>query len=160
MNPSDQAALALLFPPDGPALSQEDRLGILRTLAVTTNAAGSALVDATCGQPLDHQVRTEDLNGDGAPEIVVDFGNTCVSGMAGTSVLVFVRDASGVLRPNLGLPGLIAEVLPTRSHGFADLLIGGPGFCFGVWRWDGATYAHDHNEPQAPGGCDGVGGGS
>jgi len=40
------------------------------------------------------------------------------------------------------------------DSGFADLLVGGPGFCFGVWRWNGITYAHVRNEPQAPGGCE------
>jgi hypothetical protein len=44
-------------------------------------------------------------------------------------------------------------VRPTDS-GFADLLVGGPGFCFGLWRWNGIAYAHVHNEPQAPRGCD------
>ena len=153
----DQAALALLFPQDAPTLTLADQLGLLRALGFRLEEDESALLDDACGQPVTHQIRGEDLNGDGTLEIIVDYGNACLSGMAGTSVMLFVRDASGTLRSNLGLPGLIAEVLPTQNLGYSDLLIGGPGFCFTVWRWNGEQYAHLRNEPQAPGGCNTLG---
>ena len=32
--------------------------------------------------------------------------------------------------------------------------IGGPGFCFPVWRWNGKQYVHHGQAAQEPGGCD------
>jgi len=34
-------------------------------------------------------------------------------------------------------------------------MIGGPGFCQPVLRWDGNTYVFDRNVAEQPGGCDG-----
>ncbi len=36
----------------------------------------------------------------------------------------------------------IAEFLKTKGvGGWPDISIGGPGFCFPVWRWNGKAYA-------------------
>ena len=41
----------------------------------------------------------------------------------------------------------IAEPLKTRGvAGYPDLSIGGPGFCFPVWRWNGREYANQRFE--------------
>jgi hypothetical protein len=129
-------------------------MDIVRVLGVRLSAGGS-LVDSTCGQPVMPSIRFPDLNGDGVPEVVVESGNGCTSGMAGTSVWAFVRDPQGRFQPNLGFPGMIAEIRTAAEGEFPELLIGGPGFCFGVWRWDGRAYVHARNEPQEPGGCAG-----
>ena len=142
-----------VFPGGADGLSERDRADIARALGLHVDDDGS-VVDDVCGQTLSPEVRFLDLDDDGTPEVVVDAGNTCTSGMAGTSVWLFVRDGGGRYRSNLGFPGMIAEVLSTRSLGFPDLLIGGPGFCFPVWRWDGREYAYLRSDPQAPGGCD------
>ncbi len=76
---------------------------------------------------------------------------------AESSVILFIRNAVGRYTAHLGFPGRGAVPLESRSHGYPDLLIGGPGFCFAVWRWDGTTYVHLRNDPQAPGGCDHIG---
>jgi hypothetical protein len=65
-----------------------------------------------------------------------------------------IRDAGGKLQPNPGFPAASADPLPESSLGYPDLLIGGPGFCFPVWRRDGTAYNYLHNDPQMPGGCD------
>ena len=31
--------------------------------------------------------------------------------------------------------------MPTKNMGFPDLLIGGPGFDFPIWRWNGKEYS-------------------
>lgn len=147
-------AEALLFSDGTGGLSEADRSSIATALGWSVSDDRRTLVDETCGLPLRHEVSFPDLNGDGQSEVVVDFGNACTSGMAGTSVVLFVRDDLGRYRPSLSVPGLIAEIRPPGKLGFAGLLIGGPGFCFGVWRWTGERYEHVRNEPQAPGGCD------
>jgi hypothetical protein len=144
----------ILFAEGSGDLSQMQQNEIANFLGLDLSPDSTRLVDQACGQEVDSAVRFEDLNSDGEPEVIVDYGNTCTSGMAGTSVAVFIRDGEGHYRLNLGFPGLIVAVRPSTNQGFADLLIGGPGFCFALWRWTGAEYAHLRNEPQAPGGCD------
>lgn len=152
----DAAAAKLLFAKDAGDLSDADRVAIVRMLELQVSPDGKELVETVCSQPVTADVRISDMNGDGTSEVLVEYGNSCLSGMAGTSVALFVKSEAGGYRLNLGVPGTIAETLASKSHGHPDLLIGGPGFCFAVWRWNGREYAHLRNEPQSPGGCDGV----
>ncbi len=145
--------MSLLFREGSGGLSTGEQIDIARSLALTVSPDATELLDGACGLPVSTRMSFPDLNGDGGPEVVVDYGNACTSGMAGTSVALFVKDPSGHYRLGLGVTGLIAEVRTSTTPGFADLLIGGPGFCFGVWHWNGREYAHVRNEPQAPGGC-------
>jgi len=32
--------------------------------------------------------------------------------------------------------------MPTINKGYPDLIIGGPGFEFPIWRWNGKEYAY------------------
>jgi hypothetical protein len=81
-----------------------------------------------------------DLNKDGKEEVFVSFGNTFTSGMTGSSISLFIKSASGAYVSNLGFPGTIPDVLSTANMGYPDLLIGGPGFEFPVWKWNGKEY--------------------
>lgn len=100
--------------------------------------------------------RIDDLNGDGVQELFIVWGNTCTSGLAGASVSLFVKDASGRYIDTLGFPAIAYEKLATGHKGFPDLKFGGPGFCHGVWRWDGTSYRHLRNDLETAGGCDAV----
>ena len=53
---------------------------------------------------------------------------------------LFIKDAAGKYQTNLGFPGASADPKPEKSKGYPDLVIGGPGFCFPVWRWNGKAY--------------------
>ena len=81
-----------------------------------------------------------DLNGDGRPEVVLVEGGTFCYGHTGQGYWLMSQRGDGrwqVLDNGIG----IVEVLPTRgSDGWADLSIGGPGFCFPVLRWNGREY--------------------
>lgn len=96
--------------------------------------------DESADYPFDAIVYPTDLNKDGAEEIFVVFGNTYTSGMAGSSVTLFIEDKNGVYKSNLGFPGMLPDALTTGSAGYPDLLIGGPGMQFPVWRWNGKGY--------------------
>ena len=152
--PADPPGPALLFAGGQGDLSAEQRLQVFNMLGLTVTPDGKGYVDQVCGQPADANIEFRDMNLDGRKEVLAIFGNTCTSGHAGSSALLLIRDASGVLQPNLGFPASSAEPLPESSQGYPDLLIGGPGFCFAVWRWDGTAYNHLRNDPQMPGGCD------
>ena len=145
----------VLFP-DSTTVSEDDQRAIFEQLSYTVSADGTALEAPDCGS-IYSQVEETDLNGDGVVEVFVLAGNSCTSGMAGSSIVLFVKDVEGRYGPHLGFPAGGWTRLETSNAGFPDIAIGGPGFCEAVWRWDGATYQHDHNRETAPGGCDGVG---
>ncbi len=150
----DAPGPALLFAQDRGTLSAVERQQIFESLWLAVDSTGTGYVDQSCGQPADAVVSFSDLNGDGQQEVLVIFGNSCTSGMAGSSVLLFIKDSAGTYQPNLGFPAASAEPQSTSHLGYPDLLIGGPGFCFPVWRWDGKEYQHLRQEPQMQGGCD------
>ncbi|MBL7698685.1 MAG: hypothetical protein JNK79_11020 [Chitinophagaceae bacterium] len=81
-----------------------------------------------------------DLNGDGTEEIFVLFGNSYTSGNTGSSIAAFIRNAAGKYEMNLGFPGTLPDVLTTKNMGYPDLLIGGPGMEYPVFRWKGKIY--------------------
>ncbi len=91
--------------------------------------------------PFGAMVYPSDMNKDGREEIFVVFGNTFTSGHTGSSVMLFIKDGMGAYTPHLGFPGMAPDVLTTMAKGYPDLLIGGPGFEFPVWRWNGKTYS-------------------
>ena len=84
-----------------------------------------------------------DLNKDGVEEVMIEYGNTSVSGMAGGSVALFIKHA-GAYKMNFNEDGSL-EALKTANKGYPDLLLGGPGFEFSVYRWNGTAYAY-HRE--------------
>jgi len=86
-------------------------------------------------------VYATDLNKDGKDEIFIVFGNSYTSGAAGSSVSLFIKNAAGGYTDNLGFPGVAPDILSTANLGYPDLLIGGPGFEYPVWRWNGKAYA-------------------
>jgi hypothetical protein len=109
--------------------------------------------DTGCPPMPGAQVQGEDLNHDQYPEVFVSLGSTCMYGYAGSGVFLFIRDGSGHWKMhNLGSG--IAVVQDTRHKGYADIMIGGPGFCQPVLSWTGTTYTFDHNVPEQPGACD------
>ncbi len=152
--PPDPPGPALLFAGNNGDLSAAERGQVFGGIGLVVAPDGKSLVDGICGQPASASVEFRDMNADGKQEILVTFGNSCTSGHAGSTVVLFVRNREGNLQANLGFPAASADPLPDRNEGYPDLLIGGPGFCFGVWRWNGTTYDYLRNEPQMPGGCD------
>lgn len=90
--------------------------------------------------PFDVFVYPVDLNKDGKEEIFVTYGNSFTSGNTGSSVVAFIKNAAGKYEANLGFPGMSPDVLSTASKGYPDLLIGGPGMEFPIWKWNGAAY--------------------
>lgn len=85
------------------------------------------------------EVLPTDMNKDGLEEIFVSYGNTYTSGMTGSEIVLFIK-TNGRYQENLGFPGLIPDALSSSNQGYPDLLIGGPGFEFPIWRWNGNKY--------------------
>jgi hypothetical protein len=81
-----------------------------------------------------------DMNKDGKEEIFVLYGNGFTSGNTGSSIVVYIKNAAGAYIPHLGFPGTSPELLTTANLNYPDLLVGGPGAEFPVFRWNGKTY--------------------
>ena len=158
----DAKCAAVVFGDSGQALSAADREQIAAVLPFKTAPDGKTLVDAMCeeavfGMGSPDMVSTRDLNGDGTAEVFLLGGNSCLSGSAGATLSLFIKDAAGKYQPHLGFPAGSYDILETSNQGYPDLMLGGPGFYFPVWRWNGSTYDHFRNQEQEPGGCEGIG---
>lgn len=80
----------------------------------------------------------QDLNADGAPEMIVTDGGACYGN--GGSMFVVLRRLNGQWQPVLSAHGIM-NILKTRRSGWADIEIGGPGFGqMPVARWNGTKY--------------------
>ena len=96
--------------------------------------------EKSCNQSLDYDATVVDLNGDGQPEVFTNIHGTCLGGMAGVVMELYIKDKSGQWQPQFGFPG-VSTVLKTKNLGYPDIEVGGPGTCFPVWRWNGRSYA-------------------
>jgi len=143
---------ALLFAKGDGSLSVAVRDSMYQVLGLALDSAGTGFV--LCDQPAGAEVTFSDWNGDGVPEVLVIYGNSCNGGMTGSAGVLFIRDSAGAYQPNFGFPAYSVEPQKEGHLGYPDLLIGGPGFCFPIWRWDGTAYQYLRQEAQAPGGCD------
>lgn len=81
-----------------------------------------------------------DLNGDGRPEVVLTEGGTFCYGNTGQGFWLLSQQAGGawqLMSRHQGLPEFLSS---KGKDGFPDILIGGPGLCFPVERWNGRAY--------------------
>ncbi|MEP6514200.1 MAG: hypothetical protein ABJA79_10035 [Parafilimonas sp.] len=98
--------------------------------------------DEGADYPFDAFVYPTNFNKDDKEELFISFGNTYTSGNTGSSVIVFIADKNGVYKMNLGFPGMLPDALSTGNQGYPDLLIGGPGFTYPIWGWNGKEYVY------------------
>ena len=117
--------------------SQADLQVIYKALDLKKN--GGKLIDS-CGENVQPEVEAVDLNKDGKPELFVTVNGSCY-GVAGGELSLFIKDKNGRWQRNLGFTAGGYNVLSTSNRGYPDIEIGGPGFCFPVWRWNGTEYA-------------------
>ncbi|HTE01925.1 MAG TPA: hypothetical protein VK668_21700 [Mucilaginibacter sp.] len=132
----------VLFQNTKSKLSVKDKNAIAKLLGfpLSRDKKQFILDKGSADYPFDILVYPTDLNKDGTEEIFITYGNTYTSGLAGSSVQLFIRDPYGDWHANLGFPGVTPDALGTGNAGYPDLLIGGPGNVFPVWRWNGKAY--------------------
>lgn len=87
-----------------------------------------------------------DLNGDGRPEAVVSESGSVCYGNTGVHFWLLSKQASGAWTLMLSETGM-PEFLGIKGvGGWPDIVLGGPGFCFPVYRWGGRGYAINRSE--------------
>jgi len=151
---SAQDGATLLFKGKTTSLTSAEKEEIYKLIAVKVSSDGKKLIDKSCENEVYFDIQVTDLNNDKTPEVIVIGGNTCSSGVTGSSIWLFIKN-KGVYQPNLGFPAAGYKVMKQLSKGYPNLLVGGAGFCFAIWQWDGAKYQHLKNVPMAKGGCNG-----
>ena len=135
-------------------LSLEDQKRIYELMDLRHDPATQRFIQSEC-PPAEFDTEFKDLNHDGVMEVFVHGGNTCTSGNAARRLWVFVKSAQSLrhYQLNFGVPVGEYEILTTYNRGYPDIQVGGPGFCLGIWRWNGARYDHFKNVPITKNGC-------
>jgi len=124
----------------GPALSPAERAAAFK--AAGFKALGRDWVD--CGRGQISEVR--DINGDGLPEVLISERDVGCFGNAGQGYSLVSQQANGdwhLLAQGTGMPGFLPG---PGVGGWPDMLVGGPGFCFPVYRWNGRKYELNRRE--------------
>lgn len=80
-----------------------------------------------------------DLNNDGSEEVFVIIGSSFMYGNNGQGFYFLVKDQSGNYKSVLNFPG-IPSLIQTKGKLMPAVQIGGPGFVFPVYDWNGSQY--------------------
>jgi hypothetical protein len=134
------AGLRFAAPAQGqglPKLPPTEMTAVYKAVGLTER--GGKILDV-CQQPVEPRVDVVDLNGDGLPEIFVQVGGPCY-GISGGELSLLIKNKQGGWNVNLHFPAAGYKLLSAKNQGYPDIEIGGPGFCFPVWRWNGRAYA-------------------
>jgi hypothetical protein len=124
----------------GAMLSEADKVAVFKA-AGAVQRKGKWVICADDPNASGATIETvRDLNGDGRPEALVTESGMFCHGHAGSGYQLLSKQANGnwkLMSRNSGIP----EFLKTRgAGGWPDILVGGPGFCFPVERWNGKAY--------------------
>lgn len=141
----------LLFKNAKCKLTNSEKENILKKLGFLLSADKKQFISDkdAADFPFDAFVYPTDLNKDGKEEIFILFGNSFTSGNTGSSIVAFIKNASNQYSMQLGFPGTLPDVITASATGYPDLIIGGPGFEYPVWKWKGGTYEFSRKIKEA-----------
>lgn len=99
------------------------------------------------GTSINYAVKQIDLNGDGIRELEItsspaELGNGSSScyGRSGQHIYLLISDGNGGWKREFGYDSAGLEYLPRWDGQMADVVIGGPGFCFPTWQFVDGSY--------------------
>jgi hypothetical protein len=87
-----------------------------------------------------------DINGDGLLEVLITESGTACHGMTGEGDSLMSKQANGTWKRVSSGTGIVTFLKGPTVHGWPDMEIGGPGFCFLVHRWNGEQYVFNRSE--------------
>ncbi len=121
---------------EGSDVSTQERTQMLKSMGLTMR--GKKWL-SECDRPVEPKLEMVDLNGDGQTEVFVMAGDSICYGMAGSKLVLFIKDQQGKWQSNLDFSAGGYALLKNRRGGFPDLSIDLPG-CAPVWGWNGSRY--------------------
>lgn len=95
------------------------------------------------GDRLVFDTEVRDLNGDGIDEVVAFSGSSGKSvcfGQSGRDVHLLIRDDAGRWQSSFGFDAHSLRYIDRTGSDWPDIEIGGPGFCFPIWRYQDGAY--------------------
>lgn len=99
------------------------------------------------GGELDQTIEVRDVNGDGIDEIILTetgtAGATNCFGKVGQQISLFVSNGAGGWRTALSVPAGGLSFIKRADKAWPDIEVGGPGFCFPIWRMQEGTGSYD-----------------
>ncbi len=98
----------------------------------------------SCAEGQISEVR--DVNGDGLPEAVITESSTQCHGNTGEGYSLVSKQADGRWKLVSQGTGMLDFLKGPKVGGWPDIQIGGPGFCFPVYRWNGQKYLFNRQE--------------
>lgn len=102
--------------------------------------AKGTFYDSSCGENLPYEAKLVDLNDDGQPEVFIAVDGQCLGGMSGSYFDLWMKNPSGQWERQLATQGMFV-VRKTKTKGYRDIEVAGPGINTPIWRWDGKKYA-------------------
>lgn len=148
---SDEAGYKALFHNTKSKLTDQEKSQIFDRLGFKYNNGTFSDDSGTC-EGFYADAEALDLNKDGIEEVLVNWGDTCTSGLTANTITLFIKSPLFGYMKNIDAPGSY-EALKTKNKKFPDILVGGAGFCHGVWRWNGDEYAYKCSKQEEPGAC-------
>jgi hypothetical protein len=123
-------------------MSTEEHAALIAATGYTLGADGT--VENACGTRVHPQTLPADVGGDvGLTWLLIVPGGegspTCYGDVPGDMYLLWREDAGYAVIFSGG--GYISILPETGVGGVHDIVLGGPGFSFPVFTWDGAAYA-------------------
>lgn len=88
----------------------------------------------------DIQLYPTDLNYDGIEEIFIQEFNFEMYGNAGAMTTLYIKNNAGKFEKQEDASAPYLSIRKTSNKGYPDLIAGGPGFRFSVYRWNGTRY--------------------
>ncbi len=129
-----------------------ERTAALRAAGFTSRGGQWTSGDGECEAFIEPE-GVRDLNGDGKPEVIITESGTFCYGNTGQGFYLMEKTPAGTWRTVYQSQG-IPEIQATKgAGGWADIEIGGPGFCFPVVRYDGKTYVMNRKKEYQAGAC-------
>lgn len=139
----DKTASGIGAPATGsapPVLAPDKLKAAFASLQLTANAGGQ--VKNACDEYVTPQVAAAELGGSVGRATLITLGGgpgqpSCY-GMTGTVFYLLKAEGEG-FKPIFTASGSLA-VMASAHNGVKDIAVGGPGFEFPVYHWDGAKY--------------------
>ena len=88
------------------------------------------------------QLFVTDINKDAVEEVFIIVQSVALFGNTGQGFSLFIKSNAGKFELHDEIGGGIAMIITSKKTGYPDIAIGGPGFKFPAYRWDGKKYKY------------------